>query len=185
MTEACWPVATLLTTDRLRLEPLRAEHAAEAFPVFDDRRLHIWTGGAPAGWPEFQEQYRRRATGRSPDGRRGWLNWLLRRVADGQLVGVVQATLYRRSPAVLAAELAWIVGADYQGSSYASEASAATIDWLIEQGVSELTAAIHPGNAASITVARRLGMYPTEVQRDGEVLWIAHPRQASIGAEPG
>ncbi len=49
MTEAAdWPRAGLLETRRLRPEPLRVEHAAEAFQVFDVPALHAWTGGAPA-----------------------------------------------------------------------------------------------------------------------------------------
>jgi len=164
-----------MATDRLRLEPLRAEHATEAFPLFDDVRLHAWTGGAPAGWPEFAEQYRRRAAGQSPDGGRGWLNWLLRHTADQRLVGLVQATLYRPRPALLAAELAWVIGSDYQGRGFAREAAIAMTGWLAEQGVGEFTALIHPGHAASIAIARRLALTSTGTERDGEVLWIGTP----------
>jgi RimJ/RimL family protein N-acetyltransferase len=34
-----------------------------------------------------------------------------------------------------------------------------------------ITAAIHPGNAASAAVARRAGLAPTAELADGEVVW--------------
>ncbi|MFT9478782.1 hypothetical protein [Streptomyces sp. 11-1-2] len=37
------------------------------------------------------------------------MNWMLRRLADGQLVGTVQATLYHPSAGGIEAELAWVV----------------------------------------------------------------------------
>ena len=36
-------------TERLDLEPLVAEHAAELAPLLDDAALHEFTGGAPVG----------------------------------------------------------------------------------------------------------------------------------------
>lgn len=89
-----WPTATPVMTSRLQLEPLRVEHAPEAVSVFDDVRLHKWTGGTPCTFEELEAKYQRQSAGQSPDGRHGWLNWMLRRLADGQLVGTVQATLY-------------------------------------------------------------------------------------------
>ncbi|MGW4300488.1 GNAT family N-acetyltransferase [Streptomyces sp. NPDC004646] len=86
-----WPAAAPLTTPRLRLEPLRVEHAREAFAFLDDARLHTWTGGTPDTLAELEARYARQAAGHSPDGVQGWLNWLLRRRADARLVGTVSA----------------------------------------------------------------------------------------------
>jgi len=35
----------MLLTERLELESLRADHAEEIAPLFDDQRLHIFIGG--------------------------------------------------------------------------------------------------------------------------------------------
>ncbi|MDT0302471.1 GNAT family N-acetyltransferase [Streptomonospora wellingtoniae] len=174
-----WPTAVPLATERLRLEPLRVEHAREAFAVFKDVRLHTWTGGEPASLDELTARYRRQAVGRSPDGTQGWLNWMLRRDADGLLVGTVQATLGR--PRLhrplrahgLEAELAWMVGTAHQGRGYARESALAMARWLRTRGVLRLTAHIHPGHTASEGVARSLGLSATAAVADGETVWAA------------
>jgi RimJ/RimL family protein N-acetyltransferase/catechol 2,3-dioxygenase-like lactoylglutathione lyase family enzyme len=168
---ASWPVATPLTTTRLRLEPLRADHAQEAFPVLDDVRLHTWTGGAPCSLDQLEARYRRQSAGQSPDGTQGWLNWMLRRLPDGQLVGTVQATLHRPAAGRLTAELAWVVGSGCQGNGYAREGALAMAGWLHDHGVDTLIAHIHPDHAASAAVARALGLAPTDTVVDGEIRW--------------
>ena len=166
-----WPAAEPLDTARLRLEPLRAGHAAEAFPLFDDERLHTWIGGSPDSAEELERRYRRQSAGRSSDGTQGWLNWMLRRRSDGRLVGTVQATLLRPAAGRLTAELAWIVGTEHQGNGYAREAAAAMRAWLVERGVDTFLAHVHPDHEASAAVARALGLTPTDTVVDGEVRW--------------
>ncbi|GAB2933386.1 GNAT family N-acetyltransferase [Micromonospora polyrhachis] len=169
---AAWLAAAPLLTPRLRLEPLRVEHAQEAVPVFADIRLHTWTGGEPRSFAQLKAQYRRQSVGRSPDGTQGWLNWMLRRVSDGQLVGTVQATLTRPITGGIEAALAWVVGVDHQRNGYAREGALTMAHWLREQGVDQLVAHIHPGNDASVAVARTLGLNPSDTMLDGEVRWI-------------
>jgi RimJ/RimL family protein N-acetyltransferase len=166
-----WPAAEVIDTVRLRLEPLRVGHAAQAVTVFGDPRLHEWIGGQPASAAELEERYRRQSAGHSPDGTQGWLNWMLRCLSDDQLVGTVQATLSRPGPRRLTAELAWVVGIDYQNKGYAREGALAVSNWLKACGATELVAHIHPGNDASIAVARSLGLTATGVMHDGEILW--------------
>ncbi len=45
-TQLSWPVATYLKTPRLDLEPVRIDHAEEAYPWLADERIHAFTGGA-------------------------------------------------------------------------------------------------------------------------------------------
>ena len=113
---------------------------------------------------------RRQVAGASPDGRQGWLNWVLR-TADGAAVGTLQATLTGAQ-----AELAWVVGRAHQGRGYATEAAIAVRDWLQAQGIEAFTAHIHPDHAASAGVARRLGLVPTAARQDGEVRWVSSPK---------
>ncbi|MCC3769212.1 GNAT family N-acetyltransferase [Streptomyces sp. UNOC14_S4] len=166
-----WPSAISVTTSRLRLEPLRVEHAPEAVTLFDDARLHEWTGGAPSSLEELAAKYRRQSAGQSPDGRQGWLNWMLRRLADGRLVGTVQATLHHPDEGGTEAGLAWVIGSDHQGNGYGREGALAMAGWLRAHGVGGLTAHIHPRHEASIGIARALGLSATDTMSEGEVLW--------------
>ncbi|MFJ5552785.1 GNAT family N-acetyltransferase [Streptomyces sp. NPDC093225] len=167
-----WPTAAPLTTPRLRLEPLRVDHAPEAVSVFDDVRLHTWTGGTPATLAQLEARYARQSAGRSPDGTQGWLNWMLRRTSDAHLVGTVQATLYHPPSATgIEASLAWVVGTAHQGHGYAREGARAMAAWLRTQGVTRLAAYVHPEHEASMSVARALGLRPTGMVEDGEVRW--------------
>jgi RimJ/RimL family protein N-acetyltransferase len=164
--------ATALTTPRLVLEPLRVEHAGEMVAVLDDDALHRFVGGRPVGEAELRARYARQVTGRSPDGRQRWLNWIVRRSADGVAMGFVQATVGGaddgRGPT---AELAWTIGIAFQRRGYAREAAVAVRGWLRAQGVGRFIAHIHPEHAASMAVARALELRPTAVAVDGEVRW--------------
>lgn len=68
--------------------------------------------------------------------------------------------------------MAWVVGTDWQQRGIASEASMAVAKWLLSEGVSELSAHIHPDHLASMRVAEAVGLRPaSEVDVDGEVIW--------------
>jgi RimJ/RimL family protein N-acetyltransferase len=165
-----WPAAQPLRTDRLDLEPLRVGHAGEMVGVLADPALYAWTGGAPPTAGQLRERYARQAPGRSPDGRQGWLNWVLRLRDTGAAAGTVQATLAREDGATVA-ELAWVVGTAAQRRGYAREAASAVAAWLRGLGVDRLVAHVHPEHAASAAVARHLGMRATGVVVDGETRW--------------
>jgi RimJ/RimL family protein N-acetyltransferase len=160
----------VLQTARLELEPLTATHAQEMAPVLADERLYTFTGGRPPTLGELRARYARQVKGRSPDGVEGWLNWILRRRSDDLAVGFVQATV-SEDPGPATAELAWVVGVDFQGCGYAREGAEAAVRWLEEAGVQRFVAYIHPSHRASMGVARVLGMASTDERVDGEVVW--------------
>ena len=157
-----------IETGRLLLEPLRPDHAAEMVPVLADPALHVFTGGEPPSPAELGKRYGRQARGRSADGGELWLNWIVREREGGAAVGYVQATL---EPESGAAEVAWVVGTGFQGRGFAREAAGAMVAWLRERGA-VVTAYVHPGHAASQSVARSVGLEPTGIVRDGETRWI-------------
>jgi RimJ/RimL family protein N-acetyltransferase len=159
---------TRLETERLLLEPLAAWHAAEMAAVLDDPELHRHVGGSPATPAELQRRYARQERGASPDGRERWVNWIVRERSSGAAIGYVQATV---DDAAGSAEVAWVIGTRFQGRGYASEAAAAMVRRLGEEGVTTVRANIHPGHAASAGVARAVGLEPTTVVVDGEVRW--------------
>ena len=80
-------------TERLDLEPLVAEHAAELGPLLDDVALHKFTGGKPLSTAVLAARYARLAHRRSPDGSQLWGNWVMRVRATGVAAGTVQATV--------------------------------------------------------------------------------------------
>lgn len=172
MEERDWPVAEIIGTERLVLEPLRVDHAEELAPLLDDEALHEYIGGSPATPDELRERYRRQAAGRSPDGREGWLNWVVRHRDTGDAIGTVQATV-RFDGDRPVAELAWVVVAPHQGRGYAGEAAAGMVGWLADQGIGALVAHVHPDHRASARVAERLGLRTTDDMVDGEVRWAS------------
>jgi RimJ/RimL family protein N-acetyltransferase len=161
-----------LITDRLALDPLRVADAEELAPLLDDQALHAYIGGRPDTVEELRRRYRRQVAGRSPDGSACWLNWVVRRRDSGAAVGTVQATVTTQDDRAVA-EVAWVVAAPHQRRGYAREAAAEMVRWLRQGGVELVVAHADPGHAASIAVARALGLQPTEQVVDGEVRWEA------------
>jgi RimJ/RimL family protein N-acetyltransferase len=165
-----WPRPELIESERLILEPLRVSHADEMAPALNDAGLHTFIGGRPATVAELRDRYAAQVVGQSPDGRQGWLNWILRHRHTGEPVGTVQATLTRDRDRC-GAELAWVVAVKHQRRGYAQEAATAMAGWLREHGVAALIAHIDPAHQASMAIATRLGMHATGVTVDGETRW--------------
>jgi RimJ/RimL family protein N-acetyltransferase len=167
-----WPRAESVEGPRVRLEPLRVEHAAEAARLLDDPALHEYTGGRPETEAQLRARYARQSAGRSPDGREGWLNWMVRSRETGVLVGTVQATV-REDGGRACAQIAWVIGSEHQGQGLATQAAGAMVAWLRDRGVQDFAANIHPDHAASMGVARRLGLQATGEMAAGEGRWVS------------
>ncbi len=146
---------SVLETQRLWLEPLRASHAPEMFEVLSDPRLYEFIPEEPPlALLSLAERYRRLETRASPRGDEAWLNWILRSKAEGRCLGFVQATVRRDGSAQLAYEL----GAAYWGRGYATEACRRAIQALFEgYPVTRVFAEVDTRNAASIRLLERLG----------------------------
>jgi RimJ/RimL family protein N-acetyltransferase len=153
---------------RLSLIPLAVADAEEMVGVLSGAALYTFTGGSPPGLGELRARYARLATGRSPDGREEWRNWILRREPDRAAVGYVQATI---ADGGTRAEIAWVVGLNWQRRGFAAEAVRALVTWLDARGVPVIQAHIRPDHAASAAVARRAGLVPTGQSDEGEQLW--------------
>ncbi|HEX9643979.1 MAG TPA: GNAT family N-acetyltransferase [Acidimicrobiia bacterium] len=154
-----------IRTRRLTLTPLTVDDAAGMVAVLSDPALYTFTGGEPPTLTELKERYRYQSAG-GPGPEEVWYNWILR--LDGDAIGFVQATVTGDL-----ADVAWVVGAPWQGHGYASEASTAMRDWLLQRGVTRFSAHIHPEHAASNGVARSLGLTASgERDADGGMIWI-------------
>ncbi len=160
--------ASTIKTARLVLTPLVAGDAEVMVDVLADERMHEFTGGHPLSFEDLRSRYQKLESGRSPDGEDVWMNWIVR-LHDGlRPVGVMQATVTSDGSS---ADVAWEVGVAAQGEGIASEAAPAVVEWLIEHGVRNVRALIHPEHVASAVVASRAGLIPSEECVDGEVVW--------------
>ena len=159
-------------TERLVLRPLRVADAEEMVEVLGDPALHEYIGGRPLGPEELRRRFAAMVAGPGrPD--ELWRSWVVRRRADSAAVGTMQATLTRHAEG-WKAEVAWVVGVPWQGRGYAAEAARALVGWLLEAGVGELVAHVHPDHAASARVAAAAGLVVTADLVDGERVWH-HP----------
>jgi len=173
-------------------------HADEMVVLLADRALYTFYDdeGSPT-LEELRARYARQAEGRSPDGREVWHSWIVRDRSSGAAIGFVQATVGATAgtssagadtaatpyDGVRSAELAWVIGVRWQGRGYATEAAAAVLDAVrgdhprdapraaTGDDVTLVHAHIAPGHLASESVARRLGLAPTDVVHDGETRW--------------
>jgi RimJ/RimL family protein N-acetyltransferase len=162
---ATGPIATL----RLDLTALTPQAAVEMVDVLADDELYAFIGGSPPTLEELRARYARQVVGHSADGLETWHNWIIRTRPEGRAVGYVQATLTDEGRR---AEIAWLVGLAWQRRGYATEAAEALVVWLDAQGVETITANVHPEHVASGSVARRVGMLPTDQTVDGERTWL-------------
>jgi RimJ/RimL family protein N-acetyltransferase len=137
--------------------------------VYADERMFTFTGGEPPELEALRRRYTRLAVGWNDDRTEQWCNWIVRRHDPHDPIGVVQATVpVDRSTAWIA----WEIAVPMWGHGYATEAGLAVAAWLRGLGVARVAASIHPSNAASTEVARRLGLRATDVvDDDGEVCW--------------
>jgi RimJ/RimL family protein N-acetyltransferase len=143
--------------------------------VLADPSLYRYIGGTPPDPVTLAERYAVQVKGRSPNGAQRWLNWIVRRCESRDAIGYVQATIAVETGET---DVAWVIGAPYQQRGYATEAARAMLDWLATLGEERrITAHIAPENAASRTVAERLGFAATPASAHGETVWELQSRR--------
>jgi RimJ/RimL family protein N-acetyltransferase len=161
-------VAAPICTEGLRLDPLQEDDAAEMAGVLADPALHTYIGGEPDDVDRLRARYRRMLAG-PRDPAESWLNWIVRD-GTGSAIGTVQATVVERA-GLMRATVAWVIGVPWQGRGHASAAAAAMVAWLRQQGVTRVTAHVHPEHRAWERVAERCGLAPTGRTVGGERVW--------------
>ena len=87
----------------------------------------------------------------------------------------MQATITTREGRSTA-QVAWVIGVEWQNQGFGSEAARALVEWLRQQGAHEIVAHIHPDHRASAVVATRAGLRPIGEEVDGEQVWRAPER---------
>jgi RimJ/RimL family protein N-acetyltransferase len=163
-------VDTELETEHLFLSPMYATDSELLFELLKEPALHTFTGNeTPSSVQELRKRLILWEQRRSPNGDEIWLNWTLRRKADGTVIGYVQVSMKTSQ-----GQIAWLIGLPFQKQGYATEATCRVMAWLKERIKSgEIRANIHPNHVASQAVARRLGLcLSSECTADGEEAWI-------------
>ena len=157
----------------MTLEPLETRHADEMFEVLCDPAIYEYENAPPASANSLRERYQRLEARRSPDGRELWLNWVVR-LADGPLIGYVQATVFAGGHAYVAYEF----GSRWWGRGLAGQAVTAMIGEL--QGpyhVRSLAAVLKAANGRSLRLLQRLSFLPAPTATDLEPDEIAMQRE--------
>lgn len=142
MTPAAPPIAA---SARLRYEPLAPAHAAELAGWLGDPRLWRWMPHAAPTPSEVARRFAVISQSARPNGDR-WLNFVARRNADGQAVGLVETTVYPDGRA----HLAYFVFLPFQRHGYAREACAGVLAHLRDDcGVTQVEALVDTRNEPS------------------------------------
>ena len=153
--------------ERLTLILVTRHHAPDMYPILADTSLYQFTGGQPPRNVDAVERWFSDLESRkSPDGTQRWLTWVVQLKEQKALIGYVQATITG-----VQANIAWMIGTNWQGRGYAKEAVALLTARLKQHAVKQLTAYIHPDHKASQRVATSIGLLRTGASHEGEEIW--------------
>lgn len=157
-----------LETERLLLEPIRADHADGMYEGLRDPSLYAYqTDAPPRDLASLRARYERLATGHSLDELAHWLNWILIVREGGAAAGYVQATVEKGRGS---AEIGYLVLPAHQRQGFGGEAVGAMVAHLFAAGVGGLHATVDVRNSPSITLIERLGFTRTATRRSEDVI---------------
>jgi ribosomal-protein-alanine N-acetyltransferase len=145
---------TTLTTERLVLRQLREADLDALAEIYADPETMRFLGG-----PRTRESTRTRLVSMIAEHReQGFGLWATTLRADGTLIGRC-GILVQEVEGRIEHEIAYLLGREWWGKGYATEAAAAIRGHArAELGLARLISLIDPENAASQAVARRIGM---------------------------
>lgn len=167
--------ATVLTTARLRLRPVREDDVDALHALWTDPqvRRYLWDDLVI----ERATAAERVAASEESFARAGWGLWAMEAPGGAALIGAIG--LVEIDPAV-GPEIIYSLHPDHQGRGHATEASAAVLDHAFDAlGFARVPGRTDTPNRASARVLERLGM-----RFDGETLFHGKPHVCySIGRE--
>jgi ribosomal-protein-alanine N-acetyltransferase len=158
-------IVASLISKRLRIEPLRSEHAELVLSCLQDPAIYTYLPGDPPAPQVLQKRYDFWAKGRSPDGEELWLNWVAF-LGDSMLpIGTFQATLPKQGSGLFA----YTVFPPYWRQGYAKEMALCVIDHLFEAHEPPvLRAEIDNRNIGSIRLVESLGLARVALTRNAD-----------------
>jgi RimJ/RimL family protein N-acetyltransferase len=159
---------TILTTARLRLEPMADAHLDGLNAMNADPEVMRYISGEAETREDTQAMIDR-VKKRWAEFGYSWFTFF--EIETGEIVGAGCVQNLRREASPNAdptcpLELGWRLRRDRHGRGYASEAAFAMGDWAFDTfEPPELLAVCDPANTASSNVMRRLGMHDRGLQR--------------------
>jgi [ribosomal protein S5]-alanine N-acetyltransferase len=149
----------VIETTRLRLEPLRRDHAALVFAGLHDPQLYaLMPEEPPTSLEALEKRYAFLQAGKSPDGKEHWLNWIIFDRRSEKPVGTFQATVRDEAPS----DIAYIVFAAHWRQGIAREAGAGVIEDVFRRYPTPMLAAnMDTRNLASTKLVEALGFKRT------------------------
>jgi RimJ/RimL family protein N-acetyltransferase len=152
-----------LATERLVLRPFGAADVEPMHRLMQDPDVMRYVGDRRV--PSAQDSWRAVAGWIGHWALRGYGQWAVTERHSGELVGRAGVIHPKGWPG---AEVGYLLGRQWWGRGYATEAAAAALDWAFrERDFDRLLSLIDPANAPSIRVAERLG----ETLRGETALW--------------
>ncbi|MBM64962.1 MAG: hypothetical protein CMH55_01855 [Myxococcales bacterium] len=147
-----------LTSERLRIEPIRSTHAPLVFSPLQDPAIYTYLPEDPPTFEALQNRYDYLESGCSPDGEALWLNWVGFLRDSMTPVGTFQATL----PKGKAGSFAYVVFPPFWRQGYAREMARCVISHVFEaHQTTSLYAEIDTRNTGSIRLVESLGLTRT------------------------
>ena len=160
-------MSSSIASGRLVLVPLREADADRLAGFLSDPVLREWLQAEDVS--ALRDRFKRWESGRSPDGRESWLNWMVSSRDDARALGWVQATVTNGLAVISYAMLP-----SERGRGVATEAVRTLTRWLHEQpGTTAVEAHIDAENRASQSVAAKAGFTRTDRVHAGEQVWLA------------
>jgi len=159
-----------IETDRLVLRDLEPGDLDALAAMFADEEVMRWIGGSGVRGRDVAEGMIERQ--RRHYAERGWGQWATVERATGRMIGVCGLILWPSMDGHEELEVAYLLARDTWGKGFATEAAMAIRDVGLTIRA-DLVSLIYPDNAASINVARKLGMtWEKEVELEGSMLGL-------------
>jgi len=159
-----------IEAERLVLRDLEPTDLDDLATIFADEEVMRWIGGGGVLGRDVAEGMIERQ--RAHYAERGWGQWATVERATGRMIGVCGLILWPSMGGHEELEVAYLLAHDAWGKGFATEAATAIRDFgrAIRP---DLVSLIYPDNAASINVARKLGMvWEKEVELKGSTLGL-------------
>jgi RimJ/RimL family protein N-acetyltransferase len=152
-------VSVWITTERLKLRPLRPADALIIAEYRNDPQVALYQGWALPYTIQDAERLISEMSGRVP-GQEGWVQIGLELASTGKLIGDVALNVRSEE-----AEIGVTVSKAAQGNGYASEGLRALIAYAFGKlAISTIRAEIDPRNAAVARLLLKLGLRHVETQ---------------------
>jgi RimJ/RimL family protein N-acetyltransferase len=162
----------VLETERLRMRAHTVDDFSALKHMWSEKAVTHYIGGKPM---RPDECWTRLLRYRGLWPLLGYGYWAVEERASGRFVGDVGFADFHRmmEPSIRGVpEAGWVLGPDFHGKGYASEALAAAIQWLDAQKCRRSVCIIDPANVPSLKLAAKTGFceYTRTVFMGDEVL---------------